>query len=206
MTSNQDPKQNKLSIPMTGIEVMNDLSLDATSVLFLAYKGLLKPFIPPVLNPMWMEFCMSSRDNPPEDNVPQFMYWKTDVEEFKLSHKDYWEELRQQKANANDHPKMTTPILPQSGTNLGDKMQKGRLEGDNPPSAADYINRRRKEGVKDEILASELHDQGGRFKLSYADVARALDLTEGLNKDQHAALKQRGKRLCERGRAILQKQ
>lgn len=86
----------ELDIPMTGSEVMNDLSLDAAKVLFLAYKGLLVPFIPLVLNPKWMELCISSRSNPPENYITHWMYWKAAVEEFKLNHKDFLDELGQQ--------------------------------------------------------------------------------------------------------------
>jgi len=46
MTSNQDPKQNKLSVPMTGIEVMNDLSLDAKQMFHLVREGVLLPYYP----------------------------------------------------------------------------------------------------------------------------------------------------------------
>ena len=67
-------------------------------------------------------------------------------------------------------------------------------------SVADYIVERRAAGVKDDTIAYELHDEKGDFKKSYLDVARALGLDGGLQKNQIDALKQRGKRACERGR------
>lgn len=66
-------------------------------------------------------------------------------------------------------------------------------------SVPDYIQQRRTDGATDEVIARELHDENGNFKLSHADVARAFGLAADLNKNQHAALKQRGKRLCEKG-------
>lgn len=204
MTSNQHPKQNRLSIPMTGIEVMKDLFLAANQMFHLVREGVLLPCDPKDLFRLNLE--MNSIYDSPETTLSRWTYQKSDVEEFKLSHKDYWEELRQQKANANDHPQMTALILPQSGTNLGDKIRKGKFEGDNPPNVTEYISQRRREGVKEEVLAVELHDSKGHFKLSYADVARELNLTEGLNKDQHDAIKQRGKRICDKGKTIMQKQ
>jgi hypothetical protein len=70
-------------------------------------------------------------------------------------------------------------------------------------SVPDYITRQHSSGVKDELIAYELHDQG---TLTYLQVARMFDLGTGLNVDQIDALKQRGSRFCKKGKALLQKQ
>lgn len=70
-------------------------------------------------------------------------------------------------------------------------------------SVGDYVRRLRAEGKKDEIIALELHNPGGKFKLTYYKLVLALELDEGLNKTQHDAIKQRGKRMCEKGKNLL---
>jgi len=130
-------EENKeLTIQMTGIAVMKDLSLDATMVLYLAYKGLLIPFIPPVIGSKWMELCMSSLSNPPENHVPSFMYRKSDVEEFKLKHKDFWEDLKKQIVNRgknnNKHAEDTRDTrvkkLPNNPKRLREKKDRVKAE------------------------------------------------------------------------------
>ncbi|MFA5181072.1 MAG: hypothetical protein WC405_07100 [Syntrophales bacterium] len=76
-------------------------------------------------------------------------------------------------------------------------------EADFPLSVVDYITRRRSEDTKDEMIAYELHDEKGSFQLTYVEVAHELGLDKGLNKDQHAARKQRGKRACDKGKDML---
>lgn len=73
-------------------------------------------------------------------------------------------------------------------------------------SPSDYIMRRREEGVNVEIIAFELHDETGNFKLSYLQTARELGFDKDLHANQIDAIKQRGRRACEKGKAILQKQ
>lgn len=67
-------------------------------------------------------------------------------------------------------------------------------------SIEDYVRRRRAEGIRDELIACELHDQIG---FSHADVARILGLDTDLNTEQHAAVKQRGARKVKEGRKML---
>jgi hypothetical protein len=73
-------------------------------------------------------------------------------------------------------------------------------------SPSDYIMRRREEGVNVGIIAFELHDESGNFKLSYLETARALGFDKDLHASQIDAIKQRGRRACEKGKALLQKQ
>ena len=73
-------------------------------------------------------------------------------------------------------------------------------------SPSDYIMRRREEGVNVEIIAFELHDETGNFKLSYLQTARELGFDKDLHANQIDAIKQRGRRACEKGKALLQKQ
>ena len=72
-------------------------------------------------------------------------------------------------------------------------------------SISDYIKQRRTDGEKDEIIAHELHDKNGNFKLTYANIATEFGLDNGLNNGQFDARKQRGKRFCEKGKAMLEK-
>jgi hypothetical protein len=120
MTSNHDSKKKELDIPMTGIEVMNDLSLDAIYMLNLAYKGLLVPFIPPHLNTKWIELCMSSRDDK-QEHLSRWRYRKSDVEEFKLKHKDFLEELRKQKATPLAESQKQVPLESEYLIKIGKK-------------------------------------------------------------------------------------
>jgi hypothetical protein len=69
-----------------------------------------------------------------------------------------------------------------------------------------YIEKRRTEGIKDEIIAVELHDEKGNFKLSYLETARELGFDKNLNATQIDAIKHRGMRACNKGKALLQKQ
>jgi hypothetical protein len=73
-------------------------------------------------------------------------------------------------------------------------------------SPSDYIMRRREEGVNVEIIAFELHDETGNFKLSYLETARKLGFDKDLHANQIDAIKQRGRRACDKGKALLQKQ
>ena len=73
-------------------------------------------------------------------------------------------------------------------------------------SVADYIRERREEGVNAEIIAFELHDETGNFKLSYLETARKLGFDKDLHANQIDAIKQRGRRACEKGKYLLQKQ
>ncbi len=82
MTSNQDNKQKILDIPITGIQVMNDLSVGARTVIYLAHEGLLKPYIPVGATKHHFMLCMNSRYESPESFLTGWIYWKSDVEDF----------------------------------------------------------------------------------------------------------------------------
>jgi hypothetical protein len=83
--------------------------------------------------------------------------------------------------------------------------KKGALKKNKQLIVTDYIQRRRTEGIKDEVIAFELHDTDGQFKLSHLNVAKALGLDEGLNEKQYDAIKQRGKRAWDKGKALFKK-
>jgi len=82
------PEEKKeLPIPRNGIDVMNDLSLDARTMISLAHEDLLKPYIPTGITKQYFMLCMSSRFESPESFLSTWMYRKSDVEEFMLKHK-----------------------------------------------------------------------------------------------------------------------
>ena len=69
---------------------------------------------------------------------------------------------------------------------------------------SDYIKGRRKEGVDDDIIAYELHNPKGTYRLTYLEVTRALGKNENSNESQVLALKKRGERACKQGEKKLQ--
>lgn len=83
--------------------------------------------------------------------------------------------------------------------------KKGELEKNKQLIITDYVQRRRTEGAKDEVIAFELHDTDGKFNLSHLAVAKALGLDKELNEKQYSAIKQRGKRAYNKGKALLNK-
>jgi len=98
MTLNQDDNQKELEITMTGIQVMNDLSIDAINIFYIAKKGILLPDYPK--KSIWFKFQPNPRFESLEGILSQWIYLKSDVEAFKLNNKKYLEEMRQQKANS----------------------------------------------------------------------------------------------------------
>lgn len=116
----------------------------------------------------------------------RFLFRSWHIETFEKHYKSVIEELKKRSAHIIDNG---------HGRDV-DKKQ---------PSVPDYIQQRRTDGATDEVIAFELYDRSGNFKLSYAHVASALGLAAGLQKNQHEALKQRGKRLCEKGEAVFLK-
>src|SRR4030042_3566149 len=64
MTDIEEKKEHH--IPRTGIQVMNDLSLDARTVIFLAHEGFLIPYLPAGMTKQHFMRCMSSHSEPPE--------------------------------------------------------------------------------------------------------------------------------------------
>ena len=117
----------------------------------------------------------------PEDYLCKLIYRKADVDDFKLNHKELWEALQKQKRGAID-------------TRTQDEI----LEGNNAPSIPDYIERRRNEGAKVEIIAFELRE---RFKLTYKRIA--LLLIKDNAYVGNAAWKMRGLRLVENGKKMI---
>jgi hypothetical protein len=67
----------------------------------------------------------------------------------------------------------------------------------------DYIKGQRDINIQEKIIAWELHNPGGAFRLTHLAVARALGLGNDLNEKQIDALKQRGKRACDKGKVML---
>jgi hypothetical protein len=111
----------------------------------------------------------------PEDYLFKLVYRKSDVENFKLNYNELWEALQKQKRDAT------------------------------ASSVNDYIGQQRLAGVFNEIIAFELHNPKGSFRLTYKEVAIALGLDKGLNADQHDAIKKQGQRACDKGKALLHK-
>ena len=95
MVSNEDRDEKKRTIPLTGIEVMNNLQIDARKLLYLAHEDILKPFIPEKIDKRYIMLCMNARLSPPESFCSGWMYRKSEVEEFKSKNEDLWNELRQ---------------------------------------------------------------------------------------------------------------
>ena len=116
----------------------------------------------------------------------RFLFRPSDIGAYEMHYMSVIEELKKRSAH----------IIGDGHSQDVDKKQ---------PSVPDYIQQRRTGGVTEDVIATELYDRNGNFKLSYAQTAAALGLTAGLNKNQHEALKQRGKRLCEKGEAVLKK-
>lgn len=114
----------------------------------------------------------------------RFLFRHSDIGTYEMHYMSVIEELKQRSAHI---------IEDGHGQNV-DKKQ---------PSVPDYIQQRRTDGATNEVIAFELYDRNGNFKLSYAQIARALGLAADLKKNQHEALKQRGKRLSDKGEAIL---
>jgi len=117
----------------------------------------------------------------------RFLFRQSDIDAYGRHYVSVIEELKERSGHINNED------------GYGQDVEK------KPPSVPDYIERRRTDGEIDEVIAVELYDRKGNFKLSYAQIVSALGLATGLQKNQHAALKQRGRRLCEKGEAILKK-
>ncbi|MBU1056096.1 MAG: hypothetical protein KKC46_20070 [Proteobacteria bacterium] len=93
MNSNQDSGKafTKYAILKSGIDVMNELSLDAADMIDLANEGFLIPCLPAgATTKKRMNFAINS----PEITLCAWLYWNYDIEDFKLKHKDYLEKLR----------------------------------------------------------------------------------------------------------------
>jgi hypothetical protein len=194
MSSNQDAKQKDLAIPMTAIEVMSDLSIEAIYLLNLAYNGLLVPFIPPGLSTTWIMHYMNSRIESPEYYVSRWRYRKSDVEEFKIKHKDSLEKLRL------SHGRYPTAPEPQSDTAIPTAPMPVVAK-----SVDDHIKQRKAEHAEIEIIAFELRDQNGSFKRTYLEICRKLNLGKDLQPGQIDAMKKRAERACIKGKAMLAK-
>jgi hypothetical protein len=116
----------------------------------------------------------------------RFLFRSRYIDTFEKQYKSVIEELKKQSVSKED---------PGADEDV-DKKQ---------PSVPDYIQQRRTDGAADKVIALELYDKNGNFKLSYAHVGSALGLAAGLQKNQHQALKQRGKRLCEKADTVFLK-
>jgi hypothetical protein len=85
------------------------------------------------------------------------------------------------------------------------QIQEAKLGGDNPPSITDigYIQKRRAEGVHDAIIAYELRDKDGPFKLTYLNMARVMGLANSYQSGQIDAIKKCGQRLYKKGEKMV---
>jgi len=72
-------------------------------------------------------------------------------------------------------------------------------------NVSDYITKCKAEGVCINLIAFQLYDDSYDYKLTHLEIARTLGLDCDLNKEQVRAIKQRGKRAVDRGRAISEK-
>ena len=166
---------------------MSDLSLDARAMIILASEDLLKPYFPDkpgyyfekYLDPFYD--CMK--------HLSTWIYRKSDVEEFKLKHKDYLEKLRLHVETVGEK----------------DSDQAGGADKKQTLSVQDYIQRQRTDGTEDEIIAYKLHDKRGIFKLTYMDIARKLGLDRGYQPNQFDAIKKKVTRFCKKGKDMLEK-
>ena len=70
-----------------------------------------------------------------------------------------------------------------------------------PKTAAEYVEECRRNGICDEIIAAKLHE--GHYKISHINVARLLGFGADLQEGQRDAMKQRGKRACDKGKRLL---
>lgn len=69
-------------------------------------------------------------------------------------------------------------------------------------SVPDYIKKRQAEKISDNIIAWELNNPSGPFRMTHLQVARAFKLGEGLNESQIETLKKRGERFCKQGKGL----
>lgn len=70
----------------------------------------------------------------------------------------------------------------------------------------DYIQKRRDEKIDYRVIAVELCDENGPFKLSHAECAKILKIGDCSISISHDAWKKRGRRAVEDGNELLQKQ
>ena len=103
--------ENDRPVPRNGTDVMHDLSLDARTVISLAYEDLLKPYIPSNIKKKYFELCISSRLEPPENFLASWLYRATDLEDFKLKHQA-WEDPLSEKERARRLPLFVRQINP----------------------------------------------------------------------------------------------
>ena len=124
------------------------------------------------------------------EGVLEFLFVRTEVEEYARTHG--W---------TAEEPGPSTPDSPAPAPAPAAPPVPVVAE-----SVVDYIKKRREEGAEIEIIAFELHDETGNFKLSYLETARELGFDKNLQANQIDAIKQRSRRACEKGKALLQKQ
>jgi hypothetical protein len=73
-------------------------------------------------------------------------------------------------------------------------------------SLDDYIKKRRTEKIDYRVIAVELCDENGPFKLSHADCAKILKIGDCSINISHDAWKKRGRRAVEDGKKVMQRQ
>lgn len=82
------------------------------------------------------------------------------------------------------------------------QVQEAKLGVDNPTDI-DYIQKRRAEGAHDVIIAYELCDKDGPFKLTYLNMARILGIANNYQPEQIDAIKKSGERLYKKGERMV---
>jgi hypothetical protein len=109
------PEEKKeIPIPITGIQLMKELSLDAHMMIYLASEGILLPFRPPVISESYMKLLMGCNYDTAIDKVTDWRYRKADVEHFKLNYKDYLEGLRLSHGLYPTAPEPQSDTIPES--------------------------------------------------------------------------------------------
>jgi len=186
MTSNQDDKQKEYKTTMNGKQVMKYLSLDAVKMFYLFHKGLLVPVYPK--KSKWFTFQPNPRFDSLEDILSQWLYLKSDVEEFKLRNEKSLEEEEQQLKSIalaeSQTPSEEDQIVDQ-GTNKKTKE---------PVSPDEYIKKSRTEGIPTEEIVYKLRERG----MTNLNIGRKLELGCDKSKNERAALKTRVQRLYEK--------
>jgi hypothetical protein len=189
------PEEKKeLPIPITGIQLMEELSLDAHMMIYLASEGILMPFRP-IIHESYMKLLMGCNYDTAIDKVTDWRYRKADIEHFKLNYKDYFEELRLSHGlnPTAPEPQSDTAPIPAAPVPVVAK------------SVDNHIKQRKAEGAKIEEIVVELYDKKGIFKLTYLEISRKLDLGKDLQPDQIDTMKKRAERACIRGKDMLAK-
>lgn len=126
-----------------------------------------------------------------EGPFTRFQFRPSDIESFEAQNGKFLEELKNKRIAKKEQEQ-------------GEEIVNER-PGETKPQLLDvdaYINKRRGEGACDEIIAVELNDEKGEYRLSYVKLAQALTREKGIN-ISNGGWKMRGFRLCKDGKAMM---